>query len=185
MYPKTDPAEYLAYPKCYLAMYAPLIIIIISRLSNTVSAYLECSYLYSSTLDVRLVLGSLVFCSALRATSPIPHYVRCTTPSVAVAVGGGSSGESRIGVVDAIFHVKALIHLSLTHWERNAKARGGVELWRQRGCLPPRYRRVSRRRVTTRKAGKGAILYGARYYAILNRFAVFPFFVLSLRCVQG
>lgn len=41
-----------------------------------VSAYLKCSYLDCSTLDVRLVFRSPVFCSALRATSFLPPLQR-------------------------------------------------------------------------------------------------------------
>jgi hypothetical protein len=37
-----------------------------------VTAYLECSYLDRGTLDVGLVLRTLVFCSALRVTSLLP-----------------------------------------------------------------------------------------------------------------
>lgn len=108
------------------------------QLFNTVTAYLECSYLNSGTLDVRLVFGSPVFCSALRVTSQSPTT---TLWGCIVVVGtlkqnrklstravqendarGTKRKECRVGETRAIFYVKALslrsskCNISLLHF---------------------------------------------------------------------
>ena len=57
-----------------------------------VTAYLECSYLDRGTLDVGLVLRTLVFCSALRVTSLLPTP---TIPERSERGGRAKSGRRR------------------------------------------------------------------------------------------
>ena len=93
------------------------------------TAYLECSYLDSGTLDVRLVLRGRVFCSALRVTSRRPPHHRkaprqtCTVERRDALAGRRSFGRGAGRRLKARCERRRVSRRRWHHWRRQRRRR--------------------------------------------------------------